>query len=242
MATVYLSNYADYYDASYSYRNDTIYALRGEDNLYLGSGRDIAYGGDGADYIYGNGGDDTLNGGTGYDYLEGGDGFDRLNGDAGSDTLTDYDANGVYNGGDGNDYIHVHGGTVNGGTGADTVVLHNLTTSANVTLGTQADTLDLEMNGYYGSPATRVTLKDFKVEDHLDLHGYDQNANYIYEGQILDGLDRNNDGWLGLKDVEQYDDGDGFEVITGTNFLELHVGDDTLVLAGMNKASFDFLS
>ena len=64
---------------------------------------------------------------------------------------------------------------------------------------------------------------------------------FLDHGQVLDRLDVNNDGWLGAKDVEA-NDYDDVTVHVGANFLELDVFDTSVVLHGMTKASFDFLS
>ena len=93
MATIKLTNYADYvnnYDNyQYGTANHTWYLLKGEDVLYGGTGRDTVYGGDGADIsmavavttpsmairgwdtLYGDAGTDVIYGGNGNDTLDG---------------------------------------------------------------------------------------------------------------------------------------------------------------------------
>lgn len=139
---IYLSNQADYLDASDNtgftgadggMGDDTIIGGAGADSLYGGGGSDSISGGAnndriyggigndtlhgdvGNDSLYGEAGDDRLEGGDGDDLLDGGEGADRLHGEAGNDSLLGGGGDDAIFGGDGDD-------TISGGTGADHLI------------------------------------------------------------------------------------------------------------------------
>ena len=137
------------------------------------------------------------------------------------------------------------GDRVNGGAGNDQVgvIFYEGGQHADVTLGINSDTLTLELHDH-DSPdynEGRIDVRDFKAEDHLIFQTAHDAYQWLDNGQTLDRLDVNNDGWLGAKDVEAYDN-DAVTVHVGANFLELDVFDTSVVLHGMTKASFDFLA
>ena len=227
------------------YGNNTYNLNGGEDSFHGasflgGEQRDIVYGGDGNDSIGGGHGNDTLHGGNGSDHLSGDEGFDRLYGDGGRDTLNGWDGNHdeLY-GGIGNDIIYADSDKVNAGDGNDQVtVLSYDSDYATVNLGKGADTLNAVIEEL--DPVT-IKVIDFKAEDHLNITGSNQYGYPLDESVVLDQLDANDDGWLGIKDVVADNPYDDFSINVGKNFLELEVYDSSVILQGMTKASFDFL-
>ena len=241
MTTFTLTNNSDYVDnRSDYYGNHTWYALKGEDQLYLGGGRDVAYGYNGDDYIHGGNGNDKLYGDTGHDTLEGATGVDELYGGDGNDVIYDSwdgQADNMF-GGLGNDTFYSDGGKVNAGAGNDKVFVDYPAAATNILVGTGSDQVDLEL--VYYNPQ-RIDIREFTAADKLTFSAY-TDYDWCDTGQILDILDRNNDGWLGAKDVESYDNGDGFGVHVGTSTLTLEIAENDVVLYGMKSASFDFLA
>jgi len=241
MFTYILTDAIDIHYDTGEVQDTTWYALRGEDQLWLGMGLDTAYGGGGDDFINGGWGNDTLFGERGHDQLQGDFGNDTLIGGRGNDLLFDeWDefSDNIY-GGPGNDWIQSDGGVVVAGAGDDRIHLMNTYTETTVQLGTGRDTLIWDAD-FYDYRMNRVDVFDFKAEDTLELaaNEYDYRDN----AEILDILDRNNDGWLGRKDVETVDNGDGYGVSVGTNTLTLEIFHIDLVFHGLKNASFDFLS
>lgn len=238
-----LTDYADHVDNTHDYYgNHTWYALKGEDQLFLGDGRDVVYGYWGGDGIVGGGGNDKLYGENGSDSLYGGDGNDELYGGDGNDHISD-EGDGqadIMSGGLGNDIFQTDGGKVNADAGNDQVVVYNPAAATNILVGTGSDYVHLDLN--YWDPQ-RVDIREFTAADKLTFDVY-TDYDFLTNGQILDLLDHNDDGWLGAKDVENYDpsSGDGFRVLVGTNTLTLEIAENDVVLYGMKNASFDFLS
>ena len=250
MATIKLTNQSDVIDNSYNYQygaaNHTWYLLKGEDAFYGGTGRDTVYGSDGTDFINGGDGNDVLYGDSGWDYLYGGAGTDMLYGGAGNDTLDgawdgQYD---VLSGNAGSDKIYAGGDKVDAGDGNDLVNVYMFDGGqrADVKLGLGKDTLQLELHEHDDPNYNdgRIDVLDFKANDKLVFDLAHNDYDWLDNGQVLDRLDVNNDGWLGAQDVEVYDT-DEVTVHVGKNFLELDVFDTSVVMHGMTKASFDFL-
>ena len=86
---------------------------------------------------------------------------------------------------------------------------------------------------------------DFKVNDSLSLRAYsgpNGGDEFLENEQVLDRLDVNNDGWLGVGDMEVYDaQGDRITVHVGTNSMTLHVFDTEIVMHGMTMVPLDYL-
>lgn len=102
------------------------------------------------------------------------------------------------------------------------------------------DHVDLDL--VYSTPQ-RVDIHGFQAADKLTVNAYNGPDTGSYDtSQIFDLLDRDNDGWLGAKDVENFTDNDGFGVYVGTSSLTLEIAQTDVVLDGMIRASLDFLS
>ena len=208
----------------------------------LGYGRDIVYGGDGNDFIYGGNGNDVLYGERGDDYLNGyGRGNDIVYGGDGNDIIDDVQDNrsDTLIGGLGNDQIFSDGGQVNAGGGADYVYVNPQLTT-NITLGTGRDLLAVYQNWYDYDATGPTIVSDFnKAEDSLRLTVSLSDYDYLEHGAVLDRLDQNNDGWLGIKDTAaDTDPWDGYGVHVADNSLILEIDYIDLVFKGMTKASF----
>ncbi|HEX9947124.1 MAG TPA: calcium-binding protein, partial [Allosphingosinicella sp.] len=193
--------------------DDTIDGAGGDDMIEGGGGNDILRGGLGRDTLRGEIGNDVLEGGADDDDLDGGYGTDTLHGGDGNDRFFDgrggdtfYGDGGddsmVFNpglstgpmrayGGDGNDGINIyayHGGTyiVDGGAGADRILVASLRTTADVTLGTGADTLELASydTGYLATMGS-IVVRDFEAGaagDKLDFAGFLSSALTGWDG------------------------------------------------------------
>ena len=250
MTVFTLTNLADHIDnTSDRYGNHTWKALKGDDVLYLGGGRDVAYGDLGNDYIDGSYGNDKLYGDAGHDVLKGGLGIDELYGGDGNDTINDL-INDTINspadkqadiifGGKDNDTIYTDGGKVDAGVGSDTVHVWRPAAVTDVILGPQGnDHVDLDL--IYSSHQ-RVDIHGFQAADKLTVNADNGPVTGPYDtSQIFDLLDRDNDGWLGVNDVDT--DNDGYGMYVGTNSLTLEIAGTDVVLNGMTTASLDFLS
>jgi hypothetical protein len=196
--------------------------LKGEDFLLAGIGNDVIFGGNGDDHLDGNRGNDQIFGGDGHDVIFGGRGQDVLYGDNGNDELWDNGDNQPDRmvGGAGNDRLITDGGRMRLGTGQDTLVVD----------------LEAPTNGVFS-----VThALDFKAEDHLSVSSTTPQG-FLDQAAILDLLDRNNDGWLDVKDEEQ-SSSDGFSVNVANGNLDLEIDFHDVIFHGITKASFDFLS
>jgi Ca2+-binding RTX toxin-like protein len=243
-----LTNGPDYVDTTYDSADHTWYALKGEDDLYLGSGNDIVYGYWGDDQINGGAGNDIIYGGDDHDYLFGEEGHDTLVGGRGNDYLDDDDSawgDGGLDidrlfGGPGNDTILADNGHVSGGGGNDVIAVESVNATT-VRLGYGSDKLHVNFSDMNGTGDV-VEVADFKVDDKLLMYSssFEQGRGWG-NSEILDLLDVNNDKWLGAKDVEARD-WDGYTVRTTADSLIFEIADNELVLHGMIKASFDFLS
>lgn len=145
--TFYLSNQADFFDASkYTRGNLYVYGFDGDDTIRTGSGDDIVAGLIGNDSLDGGAGADTVVGGTENDTVRGGlggdlldylpfddgdsngannaDGDDLLDGGAGNDNLTAGNGNDTLQGGDGTEYLDggIGNDVISGGGGNDTII------------------------------------------------------------------------------------------------------------------------
>ena len=199
MTTITLTNGPDYVDVSGTNLGATWYALKGEDSLNLGDGNNKVYLDWGNDYTSGGYGNDEIHGGDGHDTIYGGEGIDKIYEDNGNDELGDAEA--IY-GGAGNDDIINPLGTVDAGSGND-YVHTSAYLNTKVKLGTGADTLGNVTFDHH----VRTDVSDFKAEDHLNLIAKDASGlGAIWTADILDKLDRNNDGFIGAKDAENVDD------------------------------------
>lgn len=167
----------------------------GRDILTGNGGHDTIDGGEGHDVLNGRGGDDVLRGGGGNDDIEGAAGDDLIIGGAGNDMLRDTSGgDDVIEGGDGDDWLSLYrlnnrlvehvvmrggdgddrlsswsyaGGTVtlDGGAGNDLFMLWTTSNAHDITLGSGADTLDLnslQVLGLANMPTARV-VNDFQA-------------------------------------------------------------------------------
>ena len=204
--------------------NNTWRLLKGEDVLFSGIGDDLVFAGNGADFVDANRGNDEVHGGDGHDQLNGGRGRDLLFGENGNDELRDNgdDRADRMVGGAGNDLIVTDGGRMRLGSGSDTLFV------------------DLEAPSAQNNQYLSVThVLDFQSLDHLTMSSTTP-AGFLDTAAILNRLDRNDDHWLGAKDVAPSAGGFSVHIVNGN--LDLEIDHHHLVLHELTKASFDFLS
>ncbi|QAY77742.1 calcium-binding protein [Sphingosinicella sp. BN140058] len=238
------TNNSDWLDGTSG--NDTIDGLAGDDAIGGGAGNDTIRGGAGSDSLTGEIGDDTLEGGAdndslsdkfGNDILRGGDGDDTLFAEAGADEL---------DGGDGNDYLSINsrdlltrtarGGEgddvivlmpytaahhiLDGGAGADRISIDGLSKTANVTLGSGSDILEL---GTAQSDTTawqgQITVRDFATGVNGDAFQF---LDFVSDVTTWDGssnpfgsghLRLRQDGASTLFEIDRDGGGDGYRTL-----------------------------
>jgi Ca2+-binding RTX toxin-like protein len=241
--------------------DDSISGLDGGDVLYGGSGTDTISGGDGHDQIHGEGGNDVLDGGAGMDTLSDGagndvvrgggdnDGFssseggnDLLQGEGGDDQFS-VERRGsdqvTVDGGDGNDLMHlVSYGTANlftlsGGAGDDKLRFATMYGTAQISLGSGADEIDLTNSDTGLRDFGRLIVSDFQIGaggDRLDFDHWlakvttwDQSENPFLTGHV--GLVQN--GADALLQVDWNGGGDTMRTVitfTGRNVADFASG------------------
>ena len=172
---------------------DTLHGGAGNDVIYGEDDDDLIYGDEGDDYIDGGIDEDTIDGGAGNDTILGGAGSDSLSGGDGNDVLTagyDYGSENTLSGGAGNDtlfggvfdqlsgdegddLLHVDGGTAEGGTGDDTFIVSGATEGGHYVGGDDQDMF--RVTGHADQPGMADHFIDGSEggvdNDTLDLTG-----------------------------------------------------------------------
>lgn len=203
--------------------NDILMGDAGSDDIEGGDGNDTVSGGDGDDALRGDAGDDTLMGDAGCDDIEGGDGndtivggadSDKVDAGAGDDTIvaTLFDANDIYDGGDGNDTYDISETTAHavidleaetassdeigsdrilnfehaiGGRGDDTIIANDRPNE--LTGGLGADLFVFRSSVSIGvGPGYRDRILDFEVGDRIDLDEISREFADAYEDLFED--------------------------------------------------------
>ncbi|MBV6625804.1 MAG: hypothetical protein KI793_23230 [Rivularia sp. (in: Bacteria)] len=97
-------------ESLFSFTNEALFGLGGDDKIYNNNGISLQFGGDGNDELYGNSLPDFLAGGADNDLIFGNGGNDFLFGGEGEDTIYGSSSAERFDGGAGNDTLWLNGG------------------------------------------------------------------------------------------------------------------------------------
>jgi Ca2+-binding RTX toxin-like protein len=129
-------------------------------SLTGGNGNDVIATGSGSDKLFGGGGDDSLFGGQGEDILSG---------DSGDDILFDAGGGGIFNGGEGRDFLHIAADTHHMGSNVNVETTIDLV-SEFITIGFQGDTnvaAVFGIEGVIGSSGVDTFIVDLDTTTYL---------------------------------------------------------------------------
>ena len=172
--------------------NNEVYGNTGNNNISGGAGNDYIDGGAGNDTLNGDAGNDVLYGGLGNDTLDGGADNDVLVGGAGNDLMSGGAGNDIFRDVDSADLLN---GLIDGGDGTDLVHLAGIGATFNSTHVTKID--NVEVLDFEGGGNTAITLNSADViamtdtdnvlairgnaGDSFDTTGWDKGATNIVD-------------------------------------------------------------
>ncbi|MCL6697666.1 FG-GAP-like repeat-containing protein [Sphingomonas sp. NSE70-1] len=179
------------------YGEDIINGLGGDDTIDGSTGNDILRGGDGYDTIRPGQGNDVVEGGAGNDFIDlyHDGGSDSVDAGTGNDwirvyrTFRDVSEDLTIIAGDGDDqltYQNFDRGTLTAslGSGADLFIILGARQDIKLTLGANADIIDLSQNDPTLIGEMLITIADYVPgEDHIEWGYYLQNQLIGWDGQ-----------------------------------------------------------
>ena len=151
-------------ESLFSFTNEALFGLGGDDRIYNNNGISLQFGGDGNDQLYGNSLPDFLAGGADNDLIFGNGGNDFLFGGEGEDTIYGSGSAERFDGGEGNDTLWLNGGE-------DVIVLR------------QGDGTDI-INGF-SFEQTQFELVDGLTFGNLSFEQSDSFTNILAGDEVL---------------------------------------------------------